>query len=217
MKSLKPPLSIISALIVAVAIIVFVGGGIVSSSCNGKLATIDTAAIMAVKCRDCPTGAQQEASALFGKYLDTLTMSSADYTTLRNTFPSSGSARSKLVFQFFFKNSLGETPSLIAYASKPGNQFTTPQVPVPVSRVLNKAGRSTVQLPNEFVMGDQQIRFDDIDGIIGAATSYTLYFIPKIVAGERNIRYSVCIDKGSGVICLAPPPDTQPSPPANAN
>ena len=90
-------------------------------------------------------------------------------------------------------------------------------MPNPESRVLNKGGRHTFQLPNEFVMGDQQIRFDAIDGIIGTAPNYTLYFIPQILPGERNIRYKVCIDKGTGITCLSPAPELQPSPPANAN
>jgi len=217
MKLIKPPLTTISAIILAAVIMFFVGGGIVSSSCTSPAA--DTAAIMNLKCPECPAGPVQteQTSGPFGKYLDTLTMSSADYISLRNAFPSSAGQRSKMVLQFFFKNSLGETPSLIAYASKPGNQFTTPSVPAPVSRVLNKAGRSTFQLPNEFVMGDQQIRFDDIDAIIGASTNYTLYFVPRILAGERNIRYKICIDKGAGIVCLAAATETQPSPPANAN
>ena len=163
------------------------------------------------------TAPDPEAKNLYGQYLDTLKLSSTDYTILRNTFPSSGSQRSKLVFQFYFNTSNGSTPSMIAYASKPGNQFTAGAVTTPVSKILVKGKPHTFQLPDEFVLGDQQISFDALDGLIGTSTNYTLLFIPEIESGTKNVRYFVCIDKGSGPSCPAPAPPTQPSPPANAS
>jgi hypothetical protein len=152
---------------------------------------------------------------LFGQQLDTLKLTSADYNALKAVYPSAAGARSKLVFQFHFDKTISATsPSLIAYASKPGNQFRSGAVTTPVSRVLAHGG-THLTLPNVFVLGDQQIRFDDIDGIVGGATSYTLYFIPVIQPGAINVSYKICINTGSGVVCLAPPPETQPSPPAN--
>ena len=159
----------------------------------------------------------ESASTLYGKYLDTLKLSKEDYEALRIPF---ASPQAKLVVQFYFDKTKGETPSLIAFASKPANQFNQPpQVPDTVARVLTKGGKSTVQLPNIFVLGDQEITFAAINGLLPAnpATPYTLLFIPKIPAGEIHVRYEVCIDLGAGPSCPAPPPPTQPSPPANAS
>ena len=188
-----------------------------TGSANNRGGSCDTAAIIAAKCPDCGSGPSTRN--LYGKYLDTLKLSKTDYETLRTTFPSAGSQRSKIVVQFYFNSANGETPSLIAYASKPGNQFSGGMVPDTVARVLSKGGRHTVQLPNIFVLGDQQITFDSIDGLLPASphTPYTLLFIPRIPAGEINVLYDVCIDVGAGPSCPAPPPPTQPSPPANAN
>jgi hypothetical protein len=150
----------------------------------------------------------------FGAWLDTLELSSADYAELKNTFPSGGSERSKLVFQFYFDKTVAGNPSLIAYASKPGNQFTQGTVTNPVSKVLKIGGPHALQLPNTFVLGDQQIRFDSIDGILSGAATDTIIFIPTIKPGEINVRYKICL---KGAACPSPAPITQPSPPANAN
>ncbi len=215
MKPFKHHLSgsTLSTILIVLLLVIYISGGIVSSSCNsGRTNSCDTAAIVSLKC---PSGTGTQS--LYNKYLDTLKMDRTDYEILRNTFPSGGAERSKLVLQFYFNSTMGETPSLIAYASKPGNKFTTGAVTTPVWKILTKGGASTFLLPDEFVLGDQQIKFDAIDGIIGASTSYTLLFIPTIESGEKNVRYYVCIDKGAGPVCAAPPPPTQPSPPANAN
>ena len=153
-------------------------------------------------------------SNLFGTYLDTLMLNEADYNVLRNTFPSAGAQRSKIVFQFHFDNTAASKPSLIGYASLPGNRFTQGAITTPVSRVLQKGGGHALQLPNLFVLGDQQIRFDDIDAILTAAPDDVILFVPKIQPGEINVRYKVCL---RGAACPDPAPTTQPSPPANAN
>jgi hypothetical protein len=154
---------------------------------------------------------------LLGTHLDTLMLDSTKYKNLRGKFPPTPADKTKLVVQFYFNSANTSNPSLIAYASKPGNRYRFGIIPNPFSVVLDHGGQA-FQLPAEFVLGDQQIRFEDIDPIIGGATDFVLYFIPTIKPGEINVRYNICIRKGSGaVVCLAPPPPTQPSPPANAN
>jgi hypothetical protein len=156
---------------------------------------------------------QQRGTNLLGTHLDTLKLDSSSYMKLRAKFPPSALRRSKLVVQFYFNSARPRNPTLIAYAAKPGNQFS----PNPYSVKLENAGPA-FKLPEEFVLGDQQIRFQQIDGIIGNETDFILYFIPLIRPGEINVRYNICISKRNGAVtCLAPPPATQPSPPADTN
>lgn len=205
--------SILTTFLMISLLVIYISTGMVSSSCNGTTqhAVADTAAIMAVKCAECPGPETQN---LFGAYLDTLMLAEADYDVLRNTFPSSGSQRSKIVLQFHFDKAAASKPSLIGYASLPGNKFTQGAVTSPVSRVLQKGGGQALLLPDLFVLGDQQIKFDQIDAILTTAPDEVILFIPKISPGEINVRYKVCL---RGAACPDPAPETQPSPPANAN
>ena len=156
---------------------------------------------------------QRGAALLLGTHLDTLKLDSTGYRKLRAKFPPTALSQTKLVVQFYFNSARPRNPTLIAYAAKPGNKYT----PNPFSLKLENGGQA-FQLPAEFVLGDQQIRFRQIDGIIGGETDFVLYFIPLIKPGEINVRYKICISKRNGpVSCLAPPPETQPSPPANTN
>ena len=179
-------------------------------STNNSAATTDTQ----------PPGPDQkpeQTNYLLGTHLDTLTLDSANYKQLRVKFPPSAANKTKLVVQFHFNKANPRNPSLIAYAARPGNKYRSTTVPNPFSVVLEHGG-SALELPSIFVLGDQQIRFEEIDAIIGSETNYVLYFIPVIVPGEINVRYNICIRKGTGsVVCLAPPPATQPSPPADTN
>ena len=151
---------------------------------------------------------------LLGTYLDTLWLSSTDYNVLRSTFPNTAANKAKLVFQFYFNKASASNPSLIAYASRKKNDFRDGSVTTAVYKVLSIGGPNAFLLPDNFVLGDQQIRIDQIDGVLTGAVSDTILFIPAIFPGEINVRYKICL---KGAACPSPPPATQPSPPANAN
>ena len=135
-----------------------------------------------------------------------LELSSGDYTALKTAFP----AGNNMVVQFTYDKTKAMALSLIAYASKPGHQFTPAY-----SKDLTAVSDAGVALPNKFVLGDQQISFANIDVVIAGAgnpANYTLTFTPEI--NGINVRYKVCV---KGFACPAPAAYTQPSPPANAN
>jgi hypothetical protein len=135
-----------------------------------------------------------------------LELSSTDYTALKTAFP----AGNNMVVQFSYDKTKTTPLSLIAYASKPGHQ-----VQPPFSKYLTAVSEATVALPDQFVLGDQQVPFAGIDLVIAAAgnpASYTLTFTPEM--NGINVRFKVCV---KGFACPAPAQYTQPSPPANAN
>ena len=84
-------------------------------------------------------------------------------------------------------------------------------------------------LPNEFVLGDQQVTFKkikddlfDAGGINETTAVYSLLFIPQPVDASKNVYYKICVEyKNAGGATIiycggAAETNSQPSPPADA-
>jgi hypothetical protein len=179
------------------------------SSCNNK-PEIDTT----VKKQPCP----EVATALIGTNFYELELSKNDYETQLKPFH--GGDGKKIVFQFYFKTSWPNSPSLIAYSSKSKNAYK--KGGATRSAILSITTTKGRAVPAEFVLGDQQIEFNEIDGYItgaGSPADYTLVFKPKM--DGLNVCYDVCVKyMQGGVEKVYCPPNagsgTQPSPPADA-
>lgn len=163
------------------------------------------------------------ASQLTG-YLYELTMAKAEYKRLRDAHPN---PNDKMVFQFYFADTVSNGPTLIAYSATkfgPGNNFGTQANPnaARVLTILKMTGTASLNLDadpvnRKFVLGDQEIRFKKIEDDLGigvgpGSADFVLRFIPDITG--MNIFYKICL---VGAACPQPTPPTQPSPPANTD
>jgi len=194
---------------------------------TGGSATTNSAAIPSTEPATTTTTPVPVASALTG-YLYDLTLTKAQYLTLRKSKPGGGSSTAKkMVFQFYFNNSVPNGPTLIAYAAKKqnkGNKFGPEPDPDPLSGRFSEVlaisntprlNLSAAPVNGKFTLGDQEITFKEIEDnytldLNPTGANFVLVFKPEQYG--RNIRYRICLE---GAACPNPAPPTQPSPPAN--
>jgi hypothetical protein len=190
------------------------------TSCNQtKKGTVDTSGI---KQTDTTKGPCATSFRNFiGTHFYELSLSKTKYEDLKAYHGASGK---KLVVQFYFNVAAENSPSLIAYAAKANNKFK--KGTSTLSYLLTNTGVSRLIIPDEFVLGDQQVSFSDIDNDlvsrVPAGTDYVLIFTPVKDGAEKNIYYTICVKfKRNGVDVIECGGDagtpTQPSPPADAN
>ncbi len=146
-----------------------------------------------------------------------LSLSKTQYEALKTYH---GGASKKMVVQFYFHSVAINSPSLIAYASKTKNDFE--KTGMTLSRILTITPNIGIAVPDEFVLGDQQVNFKKIDDDlitasgISAAQDYELIFKP--VMKGKNVCYEICLKYGAVLYCGGDSGvPTNPSPPKDAD
>lgn len=149
-----------------------------------------------------------------------LTLSKTEYERLKAPAavpgtPGSNAPVDKFVFQFLFKNSERNYPTLKVYVGRRGNKFIEGR-----TAILSATEDPGMAIPNEVIFGDQEISIQAIDNyitrLLGNNPAYALITFTPDIKPSNHIYYRLNI-RVAGQPLFLTSLETNPSPPKDAD